>query len=68
MQTLYFEDDKANKFQEVNVGVWNPIFGVISQDVLFPHIEHRFRNATLKLLTYHVSIIDEFLVTYDPRD
>ncbi|KAL5274387.1 hypothetical protein ACFFRR_000866 [Megaselia abdita] len=46
-------DAKPIKFNEINVGVWNPIFGIISEDVLFPHIEHRFRNATLKLLTYN---------------
>lgn len=50
-----FLDEKTKEFPEVRVGSWNPIFGIVAEDVLFPHVEHRFRNKTLKLLTYHVS-------------
>ncbi|XP_054747886.1 ionotropic receptor 93a isoform X1 [Anastrepha obliqua] len=46
-------DTRNKNFEFIDVGYWTPILGFITQEVMFPHIEHFFRNVTLDILTVH---------------
>ncbi|XP_067617872.1 ionotropic receptor 93a isoform X3 [Eurosta solidaginis] len=46
-------DTRNKNFEFIDVGYWTPVLGFITHEVMFPHIEHFFRNVTLDILTVH---------------
>ncbi|XP_055903819.1 ionotropic receptor 93a [Eupeodes corollae] len=42
-----------NIYDFEDVGYWSPVLGFVTVDAIFPHIEERFRNITMDVITYH---------------
>lgn len=50
-------NENANRnFEFANVGYWTPTLGFITEELLFPHIQHFFRNLSLNVVTISVSM------------
>ncbi|XP_017477570.1 PREDICTED: uncharacterized protein LOC108367467 [Rhagoletis zephyria] len=53
LSNMDLSDTRNKNFEFIDVGYWTPILGFITHEIMFPHIEHFFRNITLNVLTVH---------------